>query len=97
LWINCGKAEKKMEGTRIKKPYYYFPPLSKRFSFGAIPLASIDELTHSFNERLKMNIDIENEFDQIHVLSSEDDNSLDQAEIIKENNDIDRELADKIT
>ncbi|RHZ49796.1 hypothetical protein Glove_511g6 [Diversispora epigaea] len=153
LWINCGKAEKKIEGARIKKPYYYFPPLSKRFPFGAIPLgyhsfhlpnqnkfcdyencdfifntngivlicghayheecfdriglkcqycfdylsASIDELTHSFNERLKMNIDIENEFDQMHVLSSEDDNSLDQAEIIKENNDMDRELADKIT
>ncbi|RHZ82280.1 hypothetical protein Glove_110g21 [Diversispora epigaea] len=207
LWINHGKAEKKMEGARIKKPYYYFPPLSKRFPFGAIPLgyhsshlpnqnkfcdyencdfifntngivliceyayheecfdriglkcqycfdylsASIDELTpsgikykrssaskihrsiasyehhlrsysvlnmpfyvlertvlrprtplynsgcHSFNERLKMNIDIENEFDQMHVLSSEDDNSLDQAEIIKENNDMDRELADKIT
>ncbi|RHZ81370.1 hypothetical protein Glove_121g14 [Diversispora epigaea] len=38
LWINCGKAERKMEGARIKKPYYYFPPLSKRFSFGAIPL-----------------------------------------------------------
>ena len=153
LWINCGKAEKKMEGARIKKPYYYFPPLSKRFSFGALPLgyhsshspnqnqfcdyencdfifntngivlicghayheecfnriglkcqycfnylsASIDELTYSFNERLKMNIDIENEFDQMHVLSSEDDNSLDQAEIIKENNNIDKELADKIT
>ncbi|RHZ84376.1 hypothetical protein Glove_82g91 [Diversispora epigaea] len=153
LWINHGKAEKKMEGARIKKPYYYFPPLSKRFPFGAIPLgyhsshlpnqnkfcdyencdfifntngivlicghayheecfdriglkcqycfdylsASIDELTHSFNEWLKMNIDIENEFDQMHVLSSEDDNSLDQAEIIKENNDMDRELADKIT
>ncbi|RHZ76961.1 hypothetical protein Glove_187g6 [Diversispora epigaea] len=153
LWINREKAEKKMEGARIKKPYYYFPPLSKRFPFGAIPLgyhsshlpnqnkfcdyencdfifntngivlicghayheecfdriglkcqycfdylsASIDELTHSFNERLKMNIDIENEFDQMHVLSSEDDNSLDQAEIIKENNDMDRELADKIT
>ncbi|RHZ86530.1 hypothetical protein Glove_50g9 [Diversispora epigaea] len=152
LWINCGKAERKMEGARIKKPYYYFPPLSKRFSFGAIPLgyhsshlpnqnqfcdyencdfifntngivlicrhayheecfdriglkcqycfeylsASIDELSHSFNERLKMNIDIENEFDQMHILSSEDDNSLDQAEIIKENNDIDKELADKI-
>ncbi|RHZ89109.1 hypothetical protein Glove_19g437 [Diversispora epigaea] len=152
LWINCGKAERKMEGARIKKPYYYFPPLSKRFSFGAIPLGyhsshlpnqnqfcdyencdfifntngivlicghayheecfdriglkcqycfeylsvSIDELSHSFNEQLKMNIDIENEFDQMHILSSEDDNSLDQAEIIKENNDIDKELADKI-
>ena len=142
-----------MEGARIKKPYYYFSPLSKRFSFGAIPLgyhsshlpnqnqfcdyencdfifntngivlicghayheecfdrielkcqycfeylsASIDELSYLFNEWLKMNIDIENEFDQMHILSFEDNNSLDQAEIIKENNDIDKKLADKIT
>ncbi|RHZ76308.1 hypothetical protein Glove_199g202 [Diversispora epigaea] len=44
-----------------------------------------------------MNIDIENEFDQMYILFFEDNNLLDQAEIIKKNNNINKELADKIT
>ena len=56
---------------------------------------SIDELTKSFNERLQMELDIENEFDS----PSDDDVSLEQAERIEHNNnkDIDKELAEKIS
>ncbi|RHZ79494.1 hypothetical protein Glove_144g36 [Diversispora epigaea] len=84
----CGYAYHKKCFDRIGlKCQYCFDYLS----------ASIDELTHLFNKWLKINIDIENEFDQMHILSSEDNNSLDQAKIINENNDINKKLADKIT
>ncbi|PKY55287.1 hypothetical protein RhiirA4_474632, partial [Rhizophagus irregularis] len=38
IWINQGKAERKIEGARIKKIYYYLPPLTKRLPIGALPM-----------------------------------------------------------
>ena len=57
--------------------------------------SSIDKLTRSFNERLQMESNIENEFD----LPSADDISLEQAEKAEYNNnkDIDKELAETIS
>jgi hypothetical protein len=39
IWINQGKAERKIEGARIKKVYYYLPPLTKRLPIGALPMS----------------------------------------------------------
>ncbi|CAB5385713.1 hypothetical protein RhiirA1_454969 [Rhizophagus irregularis] len=57
--------------------------------------SSIDKLTRSFNERLQMESDIENEFD----IPSSDDISLEQAEKVECNNnkDIDNELEETIS
>ena len=149
IWINQGKAERKIEGTRVKKTYYYLPPLLKKLPIGALPTSyssshppsqsqfydycsntfnpygcvlicghayhhecfirirskciycleylssSVDELTKSFNERLHLESDIENELDS----PPDDDISLEQAERIKYNNDndIDKELAKTIS
>jgi hypothetical protein len=38
IWKNNGKVEKKMEGKRTKKPYYYFDPIPTSFPLGALPL-----------------------------------------------------------
>ncbi|UZO22821.1 uncharacterized protein OCT59_015170 [Rhizophagus irregularis] len=38
IWKNDGKVEKKMEGKRTKKPYYYFTSIPTSFPFGALPL-----------------------------------------------------------
>ncbi len=38
IWKHNGKVEKKMEGKRTKKPYYYFAPIPTSFPFGALPL-----------------------------------------------------------
>lgn len=57
--------------------------------------SSIDKLTRSFNERLQIESDIENEFD----IPSSDDISLEQAEKVECNNnkDIDNKLEETIS
>ena len=35
---NIGNFEVKKEGKKIKKPYWYFPGISKGFSKGVLPL-----------------------------------------------------------
>ena len=37
IWKNNGKVEKKMEGKKTKKPYYYFDPIPTSFPLGALP------------------------------------------------------------
>ncbi|CAJ0834732.1 1_t:CDS:2, partial [Entrophospora sp. SA101] len=92
VWKNNGLVEERMEGKRIKKPYYYFQNLKSGFPIGALPLGfhtpvppsqenfcdriectnrsiesshvlvcAIDELTSSYNQRLHMEEDINNE------------------------------------
>jgi hypothetical protein len=149
VWVNQGKAERRIEGARIKKTYYYFPSLTKKLPIGALPTSyssfhppsqnqfcdycsntsnhygyvlicghayhhecfirmgskcvycfeylssSIDELTKSFNERLHLESDVENEFDS----PPNDDISLEQAEGIEHSGsqNIDKELAETIS
>jgi hypothetical protein len=148
---NDGRVEKKMEGKKIKKPYYYILPIKSGFRAGVLPLGyhtktspiieklcdydnckisstdfqvlicghsyheecfrvlrlqcnycysylsgAIDDLTKSYNERLNMDEDINNEPDLEINLQSED-SDMDAANILNIDGEIDRSLKERIS
>ena len=56
IWNNQRKAERKVENTRIKKVYYYFPLLTKKFPIEALPTGYHSSHPPSQNQFCNYNI-----------------------------------------
>ena len=152
LWVDKEKWEVKTEGKKIKKQVYYFPPLTKGLSKGALPsgyhtlnppnqdifcdwnqctlnasytngkvlicghayhdqcfenmgskccfcfeyfCAGIDELSKSYNERLEMNMNLEENFEE-PAQKNEENVSLDEADEFQSINTLDDGLTKAI-
>ncbi|PKY14265.1 hypothetical protein RhiirB3_519468 [Rhizophagus irregularis] len=133
LWINKEKWSVKIEGKKIKKEIYFFSPLTKGFSKGALPsgyhtshppnqdifscghayhdqcfinmglkciyyleyfYSEIEKLSKSYNERLEMNINLE-EFEE-PTQKNEEDELSDDTDEFQNNNTIDEGLTKAI-
>ena len=151
LWIDKKKWSVKTEGKKVKKQTYFFPPLTKGFSKGALPsgyhtshppdqdifcdwdqctnplfaegkvlncghayheqcfiniglkctfclkyfCTGVEELSKSYNKRLEMNMNLEEEFEEL-TQKNDDDESLDETDEFQNINTIDEGLTKAI-